>query len=82
VVVTEWVENFDFYGRVLEGQPQQRERWKRAVQATNAALGEAVGKIYVETKFPPSSKQANGDIGRELAQRVCAAHCQCAVDDR
>jgi putative endopeptidase len=58
VVVTEWVENFDFYGRVLEGQPQQRERWKRAVQATNAALGEAVGKIYVETKFPPSSKQA------------------------
>jgi putative endopeptidase len=52
------VENFDFYGRVLEGQPQQRERWKRAVQATNSALGEAVGKIYVEKKFPPASKQA------------------------
>ena len=52
------VENFDFYGRMLEGQPQQRERWKRAVQATNGALGEAVGKIYVEKKFPPASKQA------------------------
>jgi putative endopeptidase len=52
------LENFDFYGRVLEGQPQQRERWKRAVQATNVALGEAVGKIYVEKKFPPASKQA------------------------
>jgi putative endopeptidase len=52
------VENFDFYGRILEGQPQQRERWKRAVQATNSALGEAVGKIYVEKKFPPASKQA------------------------
>jgi putative endopeptidase len=51
-------ENFDFYGRTLEGQPQQRERWKRAVQATNNALGEAVGKLYVEKKFPPASKQA------------------------
>ncbi len=51
-------ENFDFYGRILEGQPQQRERWKRAVQATNSALGEAVGKLYVAKKFSPSSKQA------------------------
>ncbi len=51
-------ENFDFYGRILEGQPQQRERWKRAVQATNGALGEAVGKLYVAKKFAPSSKQA------------------------
>ncbi|HEY0800507.1 MAG TPA: M13 family metallopeptidase N-terminal domain-containing protein, partial [Steroidobacteraceae bacterium] len=51
-------ENFDFYGRILEGQPQQRERWKRAVQATNNALGEAIGKLYVDKKFPPASKQA------------------------
>ena len=51
-------ENFDFYGRILNGQPQQRERWKRAVQATNGALGEAIGKLYVEKKFPPSSKAA------------------------
>ena len=51
-------ENFDFYGRILSGQPEQRERWKRAVQATNAALGEAVGELYVEEKFPPSSKAA------------------------
>jgi predicted metalloendopeptidase len=51
-------ENFDFNVRILEGQPQQRERWKRAVQATNSALGEAVGKLYVEKKFPPASKQA------------------------
>ena len=51
-------ENFDFYGRILEGQPQQRERWKRAVQATNGALGEAIGKLYVEKKFPPASKRA------------------------
>ncbi len=49
-------ENFDFYGRVLNGQPQQRERWKRAVQATNAALGEAVGQLYVAKYFPPEAK--------------------------
>jgi putative endopeptidase len=51
-------ENFDFYGRTLNGQPEQRERWKRAVQATNTALGEAVGEIYVGKKFPPASKAA------------------------
>jgi putative endopeptidase len=51
-------ENFDFYGRVLNGQPEQRDRWKRAVRATNDALGEAVGEIYVAKKFPPSSKAA------------------------
>jgi putative endopeptidase len=51
-------ENFNFYGHILNGQPEQRERWKRAVQATNSALGEAVGQIYVEKKFPPASKAA------------------------
>lgn len=49
-------ENFDFYGRILNGQPQQRERWKRAVQATNGALGEAVGQLYVAKYFPPEAK--------------------------
>jgi putative endopeptidase len=47
---------FDFYGRTLNGQPQQRERWKRGVQAVNGALGEAIGQIYVQRHFPPSSK--------------------------
>jgi len=47
---------FDFYGRTLNGQPQQRERWKRAVQAVNGALGEAVGQIYVQRHFPPEAK--------------------------
>jgi putative endopeptidase len=51
-------ENFDFYGRILNGQPEQRERWKRAVRATGGALGEAVGELYVARKFPPESKAA------------------------
>jgi putative endopeptidase len=51
-------EHFDFYGRKLRGQPEQRARWKRCVQATDAALGEALGQVYVAQEFPPSSKQA------------------------
>ena len=48
--------SFAFYGRVLEGTPQQRERWKRAVSLTSEDLGDAVGRLYVERYFPASSK--------------------------
>lgn len=47
---------FDFFGKTLEGTPKQRERWKRAVGATNGALGDAVGQLYVKQYFPASSK--------------------------
>jgi putative endopeptidase len=47
---------FEFRSRTLGGQPEQRPRWKRAVAATNGALGEAVGEIYVEKYFPAESK--------------------------
>ncbi len=47
---------FAFYGTALEGTPQIRARWKRAVDATNEALGEAVGRLYVARYFPPESK--------------------------
>jgi putative endopeptidase len=49
-------ESFAFYGKVLSGTPQQQERWKRAVNSTNAELGEAVGRIYVQRHFPPAQK--------------------------
>jgi len=49
-------ERFAFYGKVLSGTPQLRERWKRAVDATNAALGDTVGKQYVRRFFPPEAK--------------------------
>jgi predicted metalloendopeptidase len=49
-------ENFNFYGHILNGQPVQRDRWKRAVQALNGALGEAVGEVYVARHFPPDAK--------------------------
>jgi putative endopeptidase len=48
--------SFDFNGRTLSGQPQKRERWKRATAALNAALGEAVGELYVRRHFSPAAK--------------------------
>jgi putative endopeptidase len=49
-------EGFAFYATTLSGTLQQRERWKRAVAATDAALGEVVGKLYVARYFPPAEK--------------------------
>ena len=49
-------ENFDFYGRTLNGQPEQRARWKRCSDAVDAALGEALGKLYVARYFAGDSK--------------------------
>jgi predicted metalloendopeptidase len=48
--------NFDLYGKVLGGVTEMRPRWKRGVSATESALGEALGKVYVEQHFPASSK--------------------------
>ncbi|CDG84734.1 M13 family metallopeptidase [Janthinobacterium agaricidamnosum] len=49
-------QRFAFYGRALSGTPQQSARWKRGLASTNAALSDAVGKLYVEQYFPPESK--------------------------
>jgi putative endopeptidase len=49
-------EEFSFQGKVLTGAVELRPRWKRAVDATNAALGEAVGRLYAAKYFPPSEK--------------------------
>jgi putative endopeptidase len=48
--------HFDFYDKMLQGTPKQRDRWKRALTRVNTDLGDAVGKLYVAKYFPPSSK--------------------------
>ncbi len=67
-------EKFSFYGRVLAGTPQLRERWKRAVDSTNAALGDAVGRLYVEHYFPPEAKAKAetmvADLVRAFGRRI------------
>lgn len=50
--------SFDFYGKTMRGQPEQRARWKRAVGATEDILGEAIGKEYVARHFPEENKAA------------------------
>src|SRR4029077_1834840 len=59
-------ERFAFYGVALSGTPKLRDRWKRAIDATNAALGEAVGKLYAAKHFPPSSKARIQTMVKEL----------------
>lgn len=54
--------NFEFYGKTLQGRAQQRERWQRGLDFVQGAMGEAVGKIYVERHFPPSSKAAMQEL--------------------
>ncbi len=49
-------ERFAFYEKTLAGTPQQPARWKRALKAANAAIGDAVGQVYVARYFPPASK--------------------------
>src|SRR3712207_7632174 len=44
-------ENFRFYGTVLSGTPELRERWKRGVALVEGSLGEAVGRFYVDRHF-------------------------------
>jgi putative endopeptidase len=58
--------SFAFYGKVLNGTPQIRERWRRAVSATNGALGEAVGKLYVERYFSADAKAQIEDLVHNL----------------
>lgn len=45
------------FSKVISGVQQQRPRWKRALSATEGAMGEAIGELYVERYFPESSKQ-------------------------
>jgi len=60
--------NFDFYGRTLSGTPQLRDRWKRGVSLVEGALGEAVGRIYVERHFKPSAKESMDVLVANLVQ--------------
>jgi putative endopeptidase len=49
-------EDFAFSGKTLTGAKENQPRWKRCVQATDRALGEALGQVYVQKYFPPEAK--------------------------
>lgn len=58
--------SFDFYSKQLNGQEEQRPRWKRGVSAVEGALGEAVGKVYAERYFPTENKAAMDELVANL----------------
>jgi len=58
--------NFDFRERTLRGTPELKPRWKRAIDATNEALGFAVGQAYVAKVFPPEAKQRAQTLVKNL----------------
>ncbi|MEO6225793.1 MAG: M13 family metallopeptidase [Sphingomicrobium sp.] len=68
---------FDFYSKTLRGVPVKRDRWKRGVDMVNGSLGEAVGQIYVQRRYPPESDRQMGElianIRTALAQKIANA---------
>lgn len=59
-------ENFRFYGTILNGTKELKPRWKRVLAATDGALGEATGQLFVEKYFPPEAKQRILDLVADL----------------
>ena len=59
-------EGFAFRGTVLSGTPENRVRWKRGIGLIDEAMGEALGKRYVEKYFPPQNKARMEDLVRHL----------------
>ena len=59
-------ERFNFSGKVLSGTLELEPRWKRAVNAVNGSIGEAVGELYVAKHFPPETKAKADTLVRNL----------------
>ena len=61
-----YMQNFNFYGKVLSGREEPSPLWKRAVGIVNGTLGEAVGQMYVKKYFPEENKQRMLDLVHNL----------------
>ena len=58
--------HYEFLEKTLQGQPQNKPRWKRAVSATSLAMGEAIGQAYVAAYFPPDSRMKMDALTHDL----------------
>ncbi len=63
-------ENFDFFGKTLQGQQEPLARWKRCTSATDRALGEAVGQDWVKQNFPPAAKSSMDQLVAALEKAL------------
>ena len=61
-------EDFAFYGRLLSGTEQIRDRWKRGVSVVESLMGDALGKLYVERHFPPGAKARMDELVDNLRE--------------
>ncbi|MCL4335028.1 MAG: M13 family metallopeptidase [Candidatus Thermoplasmatota archaeon] len=61
-------ENFDFFRRKLLGQKEQEKRWKTAVKVIDNCIGEALGKLYVESEFGEDSKRMMAEMVDDLME--------------
>ena len=66
--------NFNFYGKTLGGQPENRPRWKRGVEKVDGSLGEVLGREFVARHFPAESKaqmeELVGNLRRAMTARI------------
>jgi putative endopeptidase len=74
-------ENFNFYLKTLTGAQQLKPRWKRVVTSTDAALGEALGKLYVADYFPPQAKARAEELVKNVQASMADAIRNCAWMD-
>ncbi len=59
-------ENFNFFGKVMSGQPEQEPRWKRSAHMIDGSIGEALGQLYVDKYFPPEAKVRMNELVENL----------------
>ena len=55
-------ESFHFNGVILAGKVQQKERWKRILDAQESALGDALGTLFVKAYFSQATKKRYSDM--------------------
>jgi len=62
--------DFDFYHRYLEGTKEMLPRWKRCTAATDAALGEGLGRLWTQRYFPESAKAQALDMVHNIMRAL------------
>ena len=66
-------ESFDFYGRRLGGQKQQKERWQRVLRSAGADIPQVVAQLYVAAAFPPEAKTRIDELVGHLLEAMHAS---------
>ena len=62
--------NFEFFGKLMSGREQNRPRWKRVTSTVEGAMGEALGKLYVERFFPAEAKTRMETLVQNLIEAL------------